>query len=111
MIRHFLYKSYSVNPFEHAVGACMVRSVTVSRRAELHEPLSTKMKTTKTAACPNPLDEEEDKTRKESADGLDPEEYPAVLWRLEFGVGIFHQFFLINFVGARYCRGELQRRT
>lgn len=26
--------------------------------------------------CPNPLDKEEKKTRKVSADGLDPEEYP-----------------------------------
>ena len=28
------------------------------------------------AACPNPLDEGEKKTRKESADALDPEKYP-----------------------------------
>ena len=30
----------------------------------------------RSAACPNPLDEGEKKTRKESADALDPEKYP-----------------------------------
>ena len=27
-----------------------------------------------------------------------------VLWSLEFGVGVFHEFVLINLVGVRHCR-------
>ncbi len=32
------------------------------------------------------------------------------LLSLDFGVGVFHEFLIINFVGASYCRGALQRR-
>ena len=32
------------------------------------------------------------------------------LWSLEFGVGILHEFLLINFGGASYCRDVLQGR-
>ena len=33
------------------------------------------------------------------------------LWILDFGIGIFHEFFLIDFIGVNYCRGALQIRT
>ncbi len=36
---------------------------------------------------------------------------PPVLLSLAFGVGVFHEFFLIDFVGVSYCRDALQRRT
>ncbi len=37
-------------------------------------------------------------------------ENDSILWILDFGIGVFHEFFLINFVGASYCRSALQRR-
>ena len=44
--------------------------------------------------------------------GLEPcVEICSLLLSLDLGVGVFHEFFLIDFVEVSYCRGALQRRA